>query len=136
MNAITIAIFIGGALGSMVREFIMILVPHLNNGFPLDIFVANISAAFILGFVMFQHRIKKISDDMIALFGVGALGGLSTFSSFIYGAFTEISKPDGVWVSTIYLVSSTLVGLFAAWLGLHLADIFIKKNNKKKENEQ
>ncbi|WP_228411816.1 CrcB family protein [Entomomonas moraniae] len=42
-------IFIGGALGAIIRELLMINIPSLSDSFPMDIFVANILAAFLLG---------------------------------------------------------------------------------------
>src|SRR3546814_10469268 len=50
-------------------------------GFPLDIFYANILAAFILGLTFGNQRIKKVSDDSVLFVGTGVMGGLSTFSS-------------------------------------------------------
>ena len=44
-----ILIFVGGAFGAMCREFVMLSVPRLADGFPMDIFVVNIVAAFLLG---------------------------------------------------------------------------------------
>jgi len=46
---IIVRLFVGGAFGSMLREFIMQIVPHLAYNFPLDILVANLAADFLLG---------------------------------------------------------------------------------------
>lgn len=48
MPNLIILVFVGGAFGAMCREFIMLSVPRLADGFPMDIFVANIIAAFLL----------------------------------------------------------------------------------------
>jgi fluoride ion exporter CrcB/FEX len=40
-----ILVFVGGALGSILREFVMLMVPNLADSFPLDILVANLVAA-------------------------------------------------------------------------------------------
>jgi CrcB protein len=37
----SIPVFVGGALGAVLREFVMLAVPNLADGFPLDILVAN-----------------------------------------------------------------------------------------------
>ncbi|WP_283598590.1 CrcB family protein [Photobacterium phosphoreum] len=123
MKGLYLVVFIGGALGAMVREFIMILVPKMSNGFPLDIFVANVAASFLLGLATYHHRHKNITDEMILLFGVGALGGMSTFSSFAYGAFTEIQKVNGVAISMLYILSSVIIGFIACGLGLYMSKL-------------
>ena len=53
MVKIVMAVFVGGALGAMLREFSMLMVPNLADNFPLDILVANLVAALI--FVAVAH---------------------------------------------------------------------------------
>jgi CrcB protein len=83
---LVIAVFVGGALGATVREYIMLMVQDPVDGFPLDILAANLVAAFLLGLVAALHSRRIVSDDINALVGTGIMGGLSTFSSFVYGA--------------------------------------------------
>ena len=40
-----ILVMVGGGLGAMLREFVMLMVPNPVNGFPLDILAANLLAA-------------------------------------------------------------------------------------------
>lgn len=121
MYGLALVVFIGGAMGAMVREFIMLATPPLADGFPLDILIANIVASFLLGLATAHHRLKNISDELILLFGVGAMGGMSTFSSFAYGAVSELMKPGGLIIAIVYMLSSLLLGFLAVWLGLQLA---------------
>lgn len=76
-----IVVFAGGAVGSIPREFTMLMVPNLADGFPLDIVVANLVATFLLAFVTALHRRKIVSDRTNMLIGTGIMGGLSTFST-------------------------------------------------------
>lgn len=122
MYGLILVVFIGGALGAMVRECLMLLIPTLSSGFPLDIFIANIIASFLLGYATYHHRLKNISDDMILLFGAGALGGMSTFSSFIYGAVSEFNQPGKEWISITYVISSLIIGFLACWFGLYMSE--------------
>ena len=46
MIKIVTLVFAGGAVGAVLREFAMLTVPNLTHGFPLDILVANLLAAF------------------------------------------------------------------------------------------
>jgi hypothetical protein len=58
-----ILVFVGGGPGAMLREFVMLMVPNPVDGFPLDILVANLLAAFLLGLVTALHRWQVLSDD-------------------------------------------------------------------------
>ena len=57
-----ILIFVGGAFGAMCREFVMLSVPRLADGFPMDIFVANIVAAFLLGVATSLFKSNRINQ--------------------------------------------------------------------------
>ena len=75
-------VFIGGAVGATAREFLMLLVPTLSRGFPLDILVANVVASFLIGVSTGRHDRKVINDGWHLTVTTGIMGGLSTFSSF------------------------------------------------------
>src|SRR5580765_780014 len=79
-------VFIGGAVGAIAREFLMLLVPTLSRGFPLDILVANVVAALLIGFSTGRHNRKAIDDRWHLMVTTGTMGGLSTFSSFVYAS--------------------------------------------------
>jgi len=116
-----ILVFVGGAVGAMLREFVMLMVPTLADGLPLDILVANLVAAFLLGLVTALHRRKVLTDGVNTLLGTGVMGGLSTFSSFVYGSFVLMSASfDGALVSLLYVVASMLLGFVAVVIGLKL----------------
>ena len=120
VNAI-ILVIIGGAIGAMAREFLMLGVPHLSDGFPLSIFIANIVASFLLGLATGLHQRRTISDDVNTMVGTGIMGGLSTFSSFVYGSLVVMTaSSDGVLVAAVYLLASLVVGYGAVLLGLRI----------------
>jgi CrcB protein len=118
---IVVPVFIGGALGAMLREFIMLMVPNLVDNFPLDILVANLVAAFLLGLVTALHRRQIVSEGAEMLFGTGIAGGLSTFSSFAYGAVVLMSASTAsAVVASVYVVISLVLGYIAVAVGLKL----------------
>lgn len=119
MIKIVMLVFVGGALGAVLREFVMLAVPVLADGFPLDILVANLVAAFVLGVVATLHSRRAVSDGGYVLVGTGICGGLSTFSSFAYGlaTLTTISTASAV-VAAAYV--SLLLGYIAVIVGLKL----------------
>lgn len=114
-----ILVFVGGAVGAVVREFLMLGVPNLSGDFPLSIFVANIAASFLLGLATGLHQRRALSDDVHTLVGTGVMGGLSTFSSFVFGAYAMMSASrSGAAVALAYLLASLVVGYMAVWLGV------------------
>lgn len=119
MLKIASLVFVGGAIGAMGREFLMLGVPDLHDGFPLPIFVANIAAAFLLGLVTGLHNRGRVNDDINTLVATGIMGGLSTFSSFVYGSYILMSgSMAGAFVAIAYLLISVAVGYGALLAGL------------------
>ena len=121
MTNFVIPVFVGGALGAMLRELVMLVVPNLMDGFPLDILVANLVAAFLLGLVAALRSWQSVSEGVYMLVGTGITGGLSTFSSFAYAVamLTTASTASAVVAST-YVVTSLVLGYIAVIVGLKL----------------
>lgn len=118
---IAILVFAGGTLGAMLREFAMTMVPKMTDHFPLDILVANLLASFLLGLVTGLHRRKIVSERAEMLLGTGIAGGLSTFSSFIYGAVVLMSASTAsAVVASAYVVTSLVLGYVAVVVGLKI----------------
>ena len=115
-------VFVGGAVGAVVREFLMLLVPTLSDGFPLDILVANVVASFLIGLSTGRHNRGVISDGWHLTVTTGTMGGLSTFSSFAY-ASTVLMKASvtSALVAAAYVLISLVVGYVAVILGLKIA---------------
>ena len=118
MVNIIILVFVGGAFESMLREFTMQMVPHLAYNFPLDILVANLVADFLLGPVTALHRRQVLSDDVYMLLGAGIMGGMSTFSSFVYGSVVLMhASIASAVVAAVYVVVSLILGYLAIIVG-------------------
>jgi CrcB protein len=113
-----ILVMVGGGLGAMLREFTMLMVPNPVDGFPLDILAANLLAAFLLGLVTALHRRQVLSDDVYMLLGAGIMGGMSTFSSFVYGSVVLMhASIASAVVALVYVVVSLMLGYFAIIVG-------------------
>ena len=116
-----IVVFVGGAVGSILREFTMLMVPNLADGFPMDILVANLVATFLLALVTALHRRQIVSDKTNMLIGTGIMGGLSTFSSFAYGSVVLMSASTAsAIVASVYVMISLVLGYIAVIVGLKL----------------
>ena len=119
-----IVVFVGGAVGSILREFTMLMVPNLADGFPMDILVANLVATFLLALVTAQHRRQILCDKANMLIGTGTMGGLSTFSSFAYGVVALMSASTAsAIVASVYVVTSLVLGYIAVVVGLKIGGL-------------
>jgi fluoride exporter len=76
------AIFVGGALGTLLRAALAEAFPHPPTAWPWPTFAVNIVAAFLLGYFItrLQERLP-LSSYRRPLLGTGLCGGLSTFST-------------------------------------------------------
>ena len=114
-------IFVGGGLGAILRELFMLMLGRYSAVFPFDIFAANILASFLLGvtFALTQSRVASKNANLFI--ATGLCGGMSTFSSFIYGAYSEMLRPGQLPVAILYIVASVMVGFLATWIGVRVA---------------
>jgi fluoride exporter len=114
-------VFIGGAVGSIVREFLMLLVPTLSDGFPLDILVANVVASLLIGVSTGRHNRKVINDGWHLTVTTGIMGGLSTFSSFTYASSVLMkASMTSALVAASYVLISLVMGYGAVIVGMKI----------------
>jgi fluoride exporter len=125
-------VFLGGALGAMLRELLMLMVPQGSRGFPLDILVANLVAALLLGLIAALHSRKVASDGVYAMIGTGISGGLSTFSSFAYASVVLMTASLlSAVVASVYVLSSLVLGYIAVIVGAQLGEKCAEIRNSK-----
>jgi CrcB protein len=114
-------VFIGGAVGAIAREFLMLFVPTLSHGFPLDILMANVVASFLIGFSTGRHNRKVINDGWHLMVTTGIMGGLSTFSSFAYASSVLMQgSMTSALVAVAYVLISLVMGYGAVIVGLKI----------------
>jgi CrcB protein len=115
-------VFTGGGIGAAVRELLMLVVATLPGGFPMPIFIANMTAALLIG-VMAALTTPGgvIGTGGKLLLMTGIMGGLSTFSSFVWATDQMLANPAEQASAIVYLVLSMVGGLllveFGIWLG-------------------
>ena len=111
-------VFVGGAVGAVVRELLMLLVPTLPRGFPLDILVANVAASFLIGFSTGRRNRQAIGDGWHLMVTTGIMGGLSTFSSFVYATSVLMrTSTTSALVAAAYVLISLVLGYVAVIVG-------------------
>jgi CrcB protein len=116
-----ILVFIGGGIGAAVRELLMLGVANLPGGFPMPIFIANMTAALLIG-VLAALTVpgSVIGSGGKLLLTTGIMGGLSTFSSFIWATDQMLAHPAEQATAIVYLVLSMVGGVLLVELGLWL----------------
>ena len=111
---ILLAIAVGGAVGSVARYVLNVLIQsRLAEPFPLGILVINICGSFLLGFLMRLSLETSAMSPMIRVFlTTGFCGGFTTFSTFSYDALTlfETGAHRSAWSYVIGSVGLSVVG--------------------------
>lgn len=76
------AVFVGGAIGTLLRASLEEAFPRAANVWPWPTFGVNVAAAFLLGYgvTRLQERLP-LSSYRRPFLGTGLCGGLSTFST-------------------------------------------------------
>ncbi len=97
------------ALGSIAR---VVVSHHLNREkFAYGTLLINIMGSFLLGLI------ANDSSDIVILFGIGALGSMTTFSTLSQEA-VQLSRGKRIGTAIFYVATSLTAGVAAAWLGL------------------
>ena len=111
-------IAIGGGLGAVMRWLLGGLIKPPASGFPLGIFVVNISGCFLFGLLngICQDRGE---EWRLAIF-TGLLGGYTTFSTFGWDTW-QLLRTGQVWVAVLNALGSVVVGVLAVWAGVILS---------------
>lgn len=118
---LAVLVFVGGGIGAIARALFMRFSSLGLDGFPLDILLANLSACLLLGLVAAARAQGRISDPFYLFMATGILGGLSTFSSFAYGAVVLMSGSImDLFVAVVYVLASLVLGYLAMLAGSRL----------------
>jgi CrcB protein len=115
-------IAIGGALGSVARFWVgTTVVSRMGTRFPFGTLVINISACLIIGLsVEVLNRHVSLNPSWRFLVPIGFVGAYSTFSTFEWETFSNLSQ-GAFWIAILYVAVSLVAGLIAVALGVALA---------------
>jgi CrcB protein len=120
-----VLVLLGGAFGTGVRYFLSSFIYSRiqEPTFPYANLVINVSGSFLIGVLaeLFEARVLVSPAIRVALL-TGVLGGYTTFSSF---AFETVSllRDGELWLATLNVSSSIILGLAAVWVGMKLAQL-------------
>ncbi|WP_241968579.1 fluoride efflux transporter CrcB [Streptomyces sp. ICBB 8177] len=114
-------IAVGGGTGSVARYGLARALPTSPGGFPWATFLTNVSGCFVLGlFMVYVLEIWPPSRYLRPFFGVGVLGGFTTFSTYTVELRGMLAAHH--WsLADAYALGSLVAGLAAVWTGIVLA---------------
>jgi len=105
-----------GGLGAVGRYVLGTeLTERTNSPFPVGTFVVNLSGAFLLGFLSGL----AVSENLSLLLGAGALGGYTTFSTWMLET-RRLNEAHRRRLDLLYLAASLLLGLLLVFAGREL----------------
>ena len=116
-------IALGGALGSMARYWVGSSVgTRVQSRFPWGTFVVNLTACFVIGFVLeWLGKRSNLDPAFRFLIPVGFIGAYSTFSTFEWDALMTV-RAGYFLTSALYVGGSVVAGFIAVWAGARLGD--------------
>jgi CrcB protein len=105
---------LAGAAGAVSRYAIGLAVGPQR--FPWATLAINLTGSLVLAFVITLATEHHFPLDVSTTITVGFLGAYTTFSTFAWETFA-LGRGQRTAAATLYVVSSLVGGLVAAWVG-------------------
>ena len=113
-------VFIGGGIGTLLRFGSNLFINNYAHS-QIGTLVINVLGSFLFGLVVALGEDKSDYFNLFLL--TGLLGGFTTFSQFSYDVIT-LQNNDSL-SSILYILSSVLLSISMAILGVYLANRFV-----------
>ncbi|RNL84338.1 fluoride efflux transporter FluC [Halostreptopolyspora alba] len=119
--AVPLAVSLGGAAGALARYAVGAAVPHESGTFAWATLLVNVSGSFLIGVLMVLVTDVWPGRRLLRpFFGVGALGGYTTFATHIDDVQRMLLS--GAAGPALAHLAGTVVGaLLAVWAGVRVA---------------
>jgi CrcB protein len=123
-------IALGGVVGASGRYAIADLVPTGTDGFPTATFLTNVAGSFLLGLVAVLAVERLPPGRYLRPFvATGVLGAFTTFSTFAVESVVLVDHGRPT-LAVVYVVSTVVVGLAAAWCGVAAARVLAARPSR------
>ena len=118
-------VFAGGALGSLARYAVSSSVAaRLGPSFPYGTLAVNLIGGLLMGVLTGLLLRANAGENARLFFGVGILGGFTTFSAFSLDCWKLIDAGQ-FGLSFVYMAVSVLGALAALMLGLWFVRVVV-----------
>lgn len=114
-----IYVALGGALGSVTRVAVSLLIPSAR--LPWGTIVVNVAGSLLIGYLL--ARLGGLTPENARWHGLlvaGFCGGFTTFSTFSWQTLEAFQRGQP-WSAAVNVVISVGACLAATWLGWRLA---------------
>lgn len=114
---------LGGFFGTIMRYLLNNLIYKLFDAplYPYGTLTINILGCFFIGLIASLAETRlSLTPELRIFIQIGILGGFTTFSTFGYETFYLLREGQFI-LGMINILLQVIVGLFAVWLGYHLA---------------
>tara|TARA_B100001029_G_C14973221_1_gene401509 strand:- start:236 stop:604 length:369 start_codon:yes stop_codon:yes gene_type:complete len=113
---------LGGALGAPLR---FILSSLIQNSFPFNTLIINISGSFLIGvFAVLIKNFEILAEDIFKYFlMVGFLGSFTTFSAFSIEV-VNLYNLGNYYYAVLYTSASLVLNIIAAFIGYNILRLF------------
>jgi CrcB protein len=116
----------GGMIGALARYGISTAWPHDPTGFSWAIWTINISGCFLIGVLMVLIARRWPGQRLIRpFFGVGILGGYTTFSTSVVDV-QQAAAHNAAGTALLYLAATLLGALVAVWAATALTERIVR----------
>ena len=117
-----LAIFVGGAVGALLRAGLEKMFPQSGHGWPWATFVVNAAGTLLLAYLAtrLQERLPPSTYPRPFL-GTGFCGALTTFST-LQVEVIKLFRNDHQVMGIAYIATSVFVGLLA----VHIATVLVR----------
>ena len=113
-------VMIGGAIGAGARHLVgQAMLARLGPGFPWWTLSINIFGSFLMGLLVGALARGDGGDTARLFFGVGILGGFTTFSSFSMEFWMLFERGQNAQAAA-YIFASVIGAIAACGLGLFI----------------
>jgi len=107
----------GGAIGSVVRYVVGVVMLRSSSGFPLSTLLINVAGSFFIGLFARLFDAPDHHQVLRVALTVGICGGFTTFSAFSAETVTMLQQGK-VGRAALYVMVSLVAGMLATFAGL------------------